>query len=147
MLKAWVLFISLALISFASAAAEGMRVKVEKAGIYSSSDGGTEKGTLVKGDVVNLVKKGPMRTMVKTNAGLKGWIDNSAVEFFKVSRGDVYNIDEQEITGWLDNPSAIYILDNSGAADEALPLSRSFRDEVFELKDREEIERSNDENN
>jgi len=130
------------------AASEVLRIKVEKTSVYNSADGGTEKTSLQKGDVLNIIKKGPSRSMVKTAAGIKGWVNNTDVEFVKGSgRGDVFNIDEQDITGWIDNPSALYILDNSGGGGEALPLSRSFHDEVFERKDREDIERSNDENN
>ena len=114
--------------------------------IYKKSSGESSKGELYTGDNLSLLKKGKDRSLVKSRTGLKGWVPNSNLEYIKASKGDFYKLQEQEIHGWLDNPSAIYILDESGLNTDALPLNRSFRDEIFERQDREEIERGNDEN-
>jgi hypothetical protein len=127
-------------------AAKPLRIKDANIEIFKKKSGSESKGVLAKGDMVSLLKKGKNRSLVKTRSGVRGWVPNSSVEYIKRGRGDVYKLSEQEIHGWLDNPSAIYILDESGSSSDALPLSRSFADEIFEIQDREEIERSNDEN-
>ena len=59
---------------------------------------------------------------------------------------DNYRLNEQEFHGWLDNPHALYIFDHSGLEMDAMLLTRSFSDEIFEFIDRETVERTNDEN-
>lgn len=145
-MKSLFTFLVFSLLSIAAFSAEALKVKSDKTPIFKSNAGEEKKGELAAGELLYLLKKGPQRTMVRTGSGLKGWVENSVVEYTKASRGDVYNLDAQEVTGWLDNPATIYILDNTSGADDALPLSRSFRDEILEKQDREEIERSNDEN-
>ncbi|MBF0432069.1 MAG: hypothetical protein HQK83_12365 [Fibrobacteria bacterium] len=139
------LFLVFSLVCVASAA-KGLRIKSNGTPIYKAKTGESSKGTLSQGDMVTLLKKGKDRSLVKTNTGVRGWVKNNLVEYTKKGSGDVYNLNEQDITGWLDNPSAIYILDESGINTDALPLSRSFSDEIFEIQDREELERGNDEN-
>ncbi len=127
--------------------AQKLRVKSDKVSIFQSKGGNGTKGTLNSGEEVLLISKSDNRTMIKTANGVKGWVDNAAVEYIKSNnKGDTYNLDAQEVTGWLDNPSAIYILDNSGLENDALPLTRSFDDEIFEMQDKETLERGNDEN-
>ncbi len=123
-----------------------LNVKEDQTSIYSARTGDKSKGVLSRGSKLALLKKGKDRTFVKTKTGLKGWVENSQVEYVKGGKGDVYYLSEQEVTGWLDNPSAVYILDNSGLNTDALPLSRNFSEEIFEFEDREAMERGNDEN-
>jgi hypothetical protein len=130
----------------ASFARQSVNVKSNDTPIYSARTGDKEKGKLSGGTKCAILKKGKDRSLVKTRSGMKGWVQNTAIEYIKGGKGDIYNLSEQEVHGWLDNPSAIYILDNSGLNTDALPLSRNFSDEVFELQDREDMERGNDEN-
>jgi len=128
-------------------AAQRLEVKADKTTIFKSKGGSASKGTLSQGESLWLIKKGKNRSLVKTFSGVKGWVINSNTEYVKGnSKGDTYHLDNQDISGWLDNPSAIYILDNSGLNNNALPLSRSFSDEIFEFEDKEQLERGNDEN-
>jgi len=141
-----VLFIITCFVCFSHAARKTIQVKSDNTPIYKTSSGDASKGSLFKGDQLTLLKKSKDRSLIKTRTGLKGWVKNSSIEYVKGSKGDTYKLGEQEVHGWLDNPSAIYILDESGLSTEALPLNRRFEDEVFEQQDRETIERSNDEN-
>lgn len=126
---------------------EVVRVKGAGANIYQAeNDEAKVMANLAAGDEVTLVKKGPARTMVRTSGGIKGWVDNKSIEIVKVGSGSKFNLKEQEVLGWLDNPSAVYILDNSNPDLNALPIDRSFNDEIVEKRDREEVERSFDEN-
>ena len=128
-------------------ASQKLIVKSDKATIFKSKGGSASKGTLNQGESLWLIKKGKNRSLVKTSNGVKGWVMNSNTEYVKGGgKGDTYNLENQDISGWLDNPSAIYILDNSGLDNSALPLTRSFSDEIFEFTDKEQLERGNDEN-
>ncbi len=129
-----------------SLAVERLKVKKDETPIYKSKTGDASRGALSAGTIVMQVKKGKNRTRVKTPDGKKGWVVNSDMVYTKSSKGDAYTLDEVDITGWLDNPSAVYILDGSGDASSDLPLTRNFEDEIFEGQDRERIERGNDEN-
>ena len=111
-----------------------------------ASDASDKAADLSAGDEVTLVKKGNARSMIKTSGGIKGWVDNNAIEIVKVSGGSTHNLKDVEVVGWLDNPSAVYILDNGNPDLNALPIDRSFNNEIVEPKDREQVERVYDEN-
>lgn len=98
------------------------------------------------GEEVTLLKQGKARSLIKTSGNVRGWVDNSSLEKVKVSGGGAHNLKDVEVVGWLDNPSAVYILDNTNPDLNALPLDRSFAGEIVEKRDREEVERGFDEN-
>lgn len=125
------------------------QVKDAGAALYSSEKAdpnGKSLQQLTGGAQLKLIKKGRNRSYVKSPTGIKGWVDNSKIEILTMDAGAMHNLQNQEILGWLDNPSAVYILDNSGPDLSALPLDRTFSDEIVEPRDRESVERSNDEN-
>ncbi len=125
------------------------QVKSEGATLYKGKNDAADAKAITQlngGVQVTLIKKGDDRSYVKTNTGLKGFVDNSKIEILTLAEGASHDIGNQEILGWLDNPSAVYILDNSGPDLSALPLDRRFDDEILEPRDREEVERGNDEN-
>lgn len=124
------------------------RIKSGGATIYKTEGGdeGDKVADIGTGDEVTLLKQGKARSLIKTSGSIKGWVDNSTVEKVKVSSGGSHNLKDVEVVGWLDNPSAVYILDNSNPDLNALPLDRNFANEIVEKKDREEVERTYDEN-
>ena len=145
------LFLAFASISLAGSKTETstvIRVKSGGATLYKSeaSDEGDKLADLGTGDEVTLLKQGKGRSLIKTNGAIKGWVDNGTLEKVKVSNGGSHNLKDVEVVGWLDNPSAVYILDNSNPDLNALPLDRNFANEIVEKKDREEVERAYDEN-
>ena len=115
--------------------------------MYKTEQGEDDKVSDVGGgEDVTLIKEGKSRSLIKTSGSLKGWVDNSSLQKVKVSSGGTHNLKDVEVVGWLDNPSAVYILDNTNPDVNALPLDRSFSTEIVEKKDREEVERTYDEN-
>ena len=124
------------------------RIKSGGAAIYKSeaSDEGDKIADLGTGDEVTILKQSKSRSLVKTSGSIKGWVDNSTVEKVKITSGGAHNLKDVEVVGWLDNPSAVYILDNSNPDLNALPIDRNFNNEIVEKKDREEVERTYDEN-
>lgn len=145
------LFLAFASVALAGSKTETstvIRIKSGGATLYKSeaSDAGDKVADLGTGDEVTLLKQGKARSMIKTSGAIKGWVDNSTLEKVKVTSGGAHNLKDVEVVGWLDNPSAVYILDNSNPDLNALPLDRNFSNEIVEKKDREEVERTYDEN-
>ena len=124
------------------------RIKSGGATVYKSeqSDEGDKVMDLGTGDEVSVLKQGKARSLIKTSGSIKGWVNNSTVERVKITSGGAHNLKDVEVVGWLDNPSAVYILDNSNPDLNALPIDRNFNNEIVEKKDREEVERTYDEN-
>jgi hypothetical protein len=124
------------------------RIKSGGAAIYKSesSDEGDKIADIGTGDEVTILKQGKSRSLVKTSGSIKGWVENGTVEKVKITSGGAHNLKDVEVVGWLDNPSAVYILDNSNPDLNALPIDRNFNNEIVEKKDREEVERTYDEN-
>lgn len=128
-------------------AADLIRIKTDQAQIFKAelSSSETEKlGNLSVGMEVQMLKQGKARSLVKAGA-LRGWVDNSNLEKIK-GGGSNRSLKDIEVQGWLDNPSAVYILDNANSEVANLPLDRSFNSDIVEAKDREDVERTYDEN-
>ncbi|HLP42029.1 MAG TPA: hypothetical protein VK465_11020 [Fibrobacteria bacterium] len=146
-------FLVLALVTFGMAKSKTetsivVRVKSGGAAVYKTEQG-EESDKLVDigtGDEVTILKQGKGRSLIKTPGNVRGWVDNSTLEKVKISSGGSHNLKDVEVVGWLDNPSAVYILDNTNPDLNALPIDRNFNNEIVEKKDREEVERSYDEN-
>ena len=122
-----------------------LRVKLADTYIFSSEDGEVKKALLSEGEEVAMLQKGPNRSKIKASGGTVGWVSNSNTEYIIEDKGVTFELDPQKIQGWLDNPTAIYILDEKSGIDGML-LTRTWENEIFEFIDREEIERGNLEN-
>jgi hypothetical protein len=152
MKKSFPLFMALLAVGAYAASKTSMvevtRIKGGSTALFKTE--GADEGEKVMdvggGDEVTLLKQGKARSMIKTSGNVKGWVNNSSIERVKVSSGGAHNLKDVEVVGWLDNPSAVYILDNTNPDVSALPLDRSFVSEINEKKDREEVERVYDEN-
>ena len=125
-----------------------IRVKSGGAAMYKAelSDEGDKVAELSAGSEVQLLKEGKGRSLIKSGGNVKGWVDNGTLEKVKITSGGTHNLKDVEVVGWLDNPSAVYILDNTNPDLNALPIDRNFMNEINEKKDREEVERGFDEN-
>jgi hypothetical protein len=136
-------------LSFAKSRTESVqvtRIKSGGAAIYKSESDDNKTNDLQAGNEVTLLKASKARSLVKTSGGIRGWVDNGSLEKVSISSGGTHNLKDVEVVGWLDNPSAVYILDNANPDVNALPINRSFATEIVEKKDREEVERTYDEN-
>ena len=152
-MKKIIAFLFLGLATFAMAASKTesstvTRIKSGGAAIYKteSADESEKIADIGTGDEVTLLKQGKSRSLIKTSGSIKGWVDNGTVEKVKITSGGAHNLKDVEVVGWLDNPSAVYILDNTNPDLNALPIDRNFNNEIVEKKDREEVERTYDEN-
>ena len=144
-------FIVLALVAMASAKPKEIttlvtRIKGSGTPVFKGEQEDDKLVELNGGDEVSILKQGKARSLVKTSGSIKGWVENSNIERVKITSGGAHNLKDVEVVGWLDNPSAVYILDNTNPDLNALPIDRNFNNEIIEKKDREEVERTYDEN-
>jgi len=121
-------------------------IKSGGAAVFKSEQDDDKTVDLSAGDEITILKQGKARSLVKTSQSIKGWVENGNIERVKITSGGTHNLKDVEVVGWLDNPSAVYILDNTNPDLNALPLDRNFMNEIVEKKDREEVERTYDEN-
>jgi hypothetical protein len=128
-------------------ASELIRIKDGGAILYRVElSGDSDRAATLPGDQeVQLLKEGKARSLIKSGEN-RGWVDNSYLIRVKGSGNTTRSLKDIEVQGWLDNPSAVYILDNTSAEVANLPLERNFASDIVEKKDREDVERTYDEN-
>ncbi len=69
---------------------------------------------------------------------LIGWVEK---ELVAVSSGKTFVFDTANVLGYLDNPTAIYIIDANNPTAQPIKLDRSFAIEIQENVDKETVER------
>lgn len=85
---------------------------------------------------------------VRTRNGALGWVENAKVASYVPQTGTSVDLGEGKVSGYLDNPGAIYILtDESKIPPEGFSIIRDMTAFVTEDNiDRETLERRNEEN-
>lgn len=85
---------------------------------------------------------------VRTKNGALGWVEASKVAVYVAQTGTSVDLGEGKVSGYLDNPGAIYILtDESKIPPEGFSIIRDMTAFVTEDNiDRETLERRNEEN-
>jgi hypothetical protein len=97
-------------------------------------------------DEMTIIKKQDSYTLVKASCG-QGWANNSDIETVLAGPGDKgMKIDAVDVVGWLDNPSAIFVLEQDGGSFEGINIDRNFNDYLKNTVDREQTEMRNQEN-
>ncbi|MEN9309274.1 MAG: hypothetical protein RL173_3206 [Fibrobacterota bacterium] len=93
------------------------------------------------------VKRAGGKVQVRTKDGQELWADAKLIKEFSQSTGASMDLGAGKIDGYLDNPQAVYILQEDANAMAGLQLDRSFVDAIQGNMDREQTERRNSENN
>ena len=83
---------------------------------------------------------------VRTKDGQELWAETRAVKKFDQAKGASMDLGSGKIDGYLDNPQAVYILQEDANAMAGLQLERSFVEAIQGNMDREATERKNSEN-
>lgn len=151
-MKKWLVLICGALVATSFAADNSAKadvIRVKGSGVIMvktelSANEADKVADLTTGAEVQMIKEGKARSLVKSGEN-RGWVDNGSLEKIKGGNSS-RNLKDIEVQGWLDNPSAVYILDNTSAQVTNLPLDRSFAADIVDKKDREDVERTYDEN-
>jgi hypothetical protein len=94
-----------------------------------------------KNDYLKVIKedKGAKKYQVATAGGVIGWVNISDTKTASGTQAK-YSFDDLEIQGWLDNPQAIYILDQDESDLGGFRLDKSFAGMMEENLDREKTE-------
>jgi len=93
------------------------------------------------------IKRAGGKIQVRTKDGQELWADAKALKAFNATQGASMDLGAGKIDGYLDNPQAVYILQEDANAMAGLQLERSFVDAIQGNMDREKTEKRNSENN
>ncbi len=97
-------------------------------------------------DEMTVLNRRSSHTLVRSSCG-QGWVNNSEVEFVQQGPGNKgMNIDAVDVVGWMDNPSAVFVLDQDAASLEGINIDRNFNEYLKNTVDREQTEMRNQEN-
>ena len=77
----------------------------------------------------------------------EGGVGKSAVEYVAKAEGDKsLSLEGVDVVGWLDNPSAVFVLDADAAEFDGVNIDRDFKEYLQHTMDRETMEMQNNEN-
>lgn len=114
--------------------------------LTKDSDGGSVVCTADASETMEVLKKSGTAVLVKASCG-QGWAQNSEVNYVKATGTDKsMTLDDVDIVGWLDNPTAVFVLDNNYEAADGVNLNRDFKEYLVYTMDKERIEERHQEN-
>jgi len=97
-------------------------------------------------DEMTIVKKQDSYTLVRSSCG-QGWVNNNDVEIVMAGAGDKgMKMETVDVAGWMDNPSAVFVLDQDAGGFDGINIDRNFNDYLKNTVDREQTEMRNQEN-
>lgn len=140
------MLVALTLTVSTSFAARAVKSKLGDIDLTSDKDGGTVVCTAGFNDEFTILKESDTKVLVKGNCG-KGWVDKSKIEYVAKGPGDKsINLDEQILVGWIDNPSAVFVLEGNDVDFDGVDINRDFKEYLTYTMDREKMEMRNGEN-
>lgn len=142
-----IVFCLLALMVVAAMAApKNVKSKRGDLDLTKSKDGTDVICTAGFNEELRIVKDDGDAVLVKANCG-QGWVGKSAVEYVAKAAGDKsMTLEGVDVVGWLDNPSAIFVLDADAEEFDGVNLDRNFNEYLQHTMDRETMEMQNNEN-
>ncbi len=136
----------LALLFAVAAVAAPVQSKKGPLDLTKDSDGGATVCTADASEQMEVLKDGGTAVLVKANCG-QGWVQKNEVNYVRAGGTDkTMLLDEVDIVGWLDNPTAVFVLDNNYEAADGVNLNRDFKEYLVYTMDKERIEEANAEN-
>ena len=133
-----IMFVAFALLVASSFAAKKVKSKLGDVELTKEKDGGSV--------VLTVLKEGDTEVLVKGSCG-QGWVPKSKVEYVAQKAGDKsMKLEDVDIVGWLDNPSAVFVLENDDIDFDGVNIDRDFKEYLQHTMDREQIEIRNNEN-
>jgi hypothetical protein len=131
--------------AFAQKATNKVKSKRGDLSLSSSPGGGSTACTAGFNEELTVVKTQDSYTLVK--GPCQGWVNNGDVERVLQGPGDKgMNIDAVDVVGWMDNPSAVFVLDQDASSFEGINIDRDFKEYLKNTVDREQTEMRNQEN-
>lgn len=135
-----------ALLTVTAVQAKSVKSKRGALEIRKAQTGADIECSVSFGEEMNVVKEDGVYVLVKSS-GCQGWLDKSSVEYVAQVAGDQdMNLDNIDIVGWMDDPSAVFVLDNNVDDADGVNMDRNFNEMLTHTLDRERTEFSNGEN-
>jgi len=142
------LFVILTVVAVSFAASKNVKSKIGSLQIMKTQGGSDATCTADFNDELTMIRKEGDFTLVKlAKANCQGWVKDAEVEYIAAVAGDKsLKLDGVDVVGWLDNPSAVFVLENDAADFGGVDINRDFREYLQHTEDREKIETKNKEN-
>lgn len=142
-----VLLIALAMmVGMSFAAGKKVKSKLGDIDLTKEKDGGAVVCTAGFNDELTIVKDGETEVLVKGSCG-QGWVPKSKIEYVAQLAGDKsMKLEGVDVVGWLDNPSAVFVLENDDLDFDGVNIDRDFKEYLQHTMDREQMEMHNNEN-
>jgi len=135
-------------VALASAQRTTNKVKSKRGDIdlISAAGGSQIVCTASFNDEMTIIRQQDSYTLVKGSCG-QGWVNNTDVERVLQGPGDKgMSIEAVDVVGWMDNPSAVFVLDQDASSFDGINIDRNFKDFLINTVDREQTEMRNQEN-
>lgn len=127
-------------------AGKKVKSKLGDIDLTKEKDGGAVVCTAGFNDELTIVKDGETEVLVKGNCG-QGWVPKSKIEYVAQLAGDKsMKLEGVDVVGWLDNPSAVFVLENDDLDFDGVNIDRDFKEYLQHTMDREQTEMRNNEN-
>ena len=140
------LFVMLAVLVSTSFAARKVKSKLGDIDVTAQKGGGAVVCTAHFNDELTILKDGETEVLVKGPCG-QGWVQKSKIEYVAQAAGDKsMKLDQVDVVGWLDNPSAVFVLENDDLDLDGVNIDRDFKEYLQHTMDREQMEMHNNEN-
>ena len=134
------------MVAAAFAAPNKVKSKLGDVELTKEKGGGSVVCTAGFNDELTIVKDGDTDVLVKGSCG-QGWVPKSKVEYGAALAGDKsMKLDGVDVVGWLDNPSAVFVLENDDMDFDGVNIDRDFKEYLQHTMDRETMEMHNNEN-
>ena len=141
-----VLILVLAALVASSFAAKKVKSKQGDVDLTKEQGGGAVVCTAGFNDEMTILKDVDTDVLVKGSCG-QGWIPKSKIEYVAAAAGDKsMSLDQVDIMGWVDNPSAVFVLENDVSDFDGVNIDRDFKEYLQHTMDREQMEMHNGEN-
>lgn len=140
--------IALALLVATSFAAGSGKVKskIGNLELTKQKDGGSVNCTVDFNEELTLVREDGADAFVKGACGT-GWVPKSKIEYVAKGPGDKsLKVEPVDIRGWIDNPSAVFVLQTDDVDFDGVEINRDFKEYLAHTMDREQMEMQNGEN-
>ena len=141
-----VMFVALAVLVASSFAAKKVKSKIGDIDLTKEKGGGSVVCTAGFNDELTIVKEADTDVLVKGACG-QGWVEKSKIEYVAALAGDKsMKLEGVDVVGWLDNPSAVFVLENDDIDFDGVNIDRDFKEYLQHTMDRETMEMRNGEN-
>jgi uncharacterized membrane protein len=146
MKKIFLVLLVFTVVVFAQKATNKVKSKRGDIDLVSAAGGTQVVCTADFNDEMTIIRNSDLHTLVKASCG-QGWVYNGDIERILQGPGDKgMSLEAVDVVGWMDNPSAIFVLEQDASSFSGINIERDFKDFLVNTVDREQTEMRNQEN-